>query len=223
MKDLIKIASEEIGIKEVEGEGSNPRILEYAKEVGFDSWFHDDDTPWCSLFLNWVAMKAGVERSHDGRASSWQNVGKKIVTPEPGDIGLFSPTPGGTNVTHVGIFTGYSQDKSRIYLLGGNQSDMVNISGFKTDTLVEFRRLTPEGEPDIVHDEKILRRGDRGNEVVALQDALKLAGFDCGTSDGIFGRMTETAVMALQATNLNLSSTGIYDAATRAYLVSLIT
>jgi uncharacterized protein (TIGR02594 family) len=222
MKNLIQIAVQEIGVTEITGAESNPRIMAYAQEIGFDSWYHNDDTPWCSVFLNWATHVAGLERSKDGRAASWETMGQEVQYPEPGDIGLFTPTPGQNRITHVGIYLGYSQDHKRIYILGGNQSDQVNISGFRTDTLVAFRRLAPvEGTPT----ESVqapLKQGDRGAAVVALQDTLKLAGFDVGTSDGIFGSMTANALMALQQQSNELSNTGIFDPETQAYLQRLL-
>jgi len=222
MKNLVKIAAQELGVQEVAGPGSNERIMTYAKEVGFDNWYKDDDTAWCSLFMNWVALKAGVQRTNQGKAESWNQIGNKTSTPEPGDVALFASTAGSSKITHVGIYMGYSQDHKRIYVLGGNQSNAVNISAFKADKLVAFRRLGSEGEPEIATHSTLLQRGDKGPKVVALQDALKLAGFDCGTSDGDFGGMTTKALIALQKSNPSLTANGIYDEATRNYLLSLL-
>jgi uncharacterized protein (TIGR02594 family) len=221
MNQLIQIATQELGVEEVVGPGSNERILTYAKEIGFDSWYKDDDTPWCSVFMNWVAFKAGVERTNKGRAESWDEVGKVTSRPEPGDIALFSSTSGGSKITHVGIYMGYSQDNSRIYVLGGNQSNAVNLSGFKADKLVRFRRLAPVGAPVIAAQPSLLKKGDRGPKVVALQDALKQAGFDCGTSDGDYGGMTERAILALQK-DQGLPATGTYDTPTQTALLALL-
>jgi peptidoglycan hydrolase-like protein with peptidoglycan-binding domain len=44
-----------------------------------------------------------------------------------------------------------------------------------------------------------LRFGARGESVRALQESLRTAGFDPGTSDGIFGQRTERAVRDFQA------------------------
>lgn len=227
MTELIKIAAGELGVSEIQGPGSNERIMTYAKETGFDSWYKDDDTAWCSLFMNWVALKSGMERTGQGRAESWLQAGKTVSFPEPGDIALFSSQAGGTNVTHVGIYMGYSHDKERIYVLGGNQSNAVNISGFKADKLVQFRRL---GRVDVVDPVAsldsgsaiLLKRGDKGAAVRELQDNLKLAGFDCGVSDGDYGGNTEKAIKALQAKHGDLSVTGVFDIQTRDYLTSLL-
>src|SRR5690349_14973640 len=45
---------------------------------------------------------------------------------------------------------------------------------------------------------RVLNIGSRGTDVTRLQDALRAAGVDPGTSDGIYGRQTAAAVRALQ-------------------------
>ena len=44
----------------------------------------------------------------------------------------------------------------------------------------------------------VLEQGDRGATVRELQDGLRAAGFDPGTTDGIFGARTDAAVRAFQ-------------------------
>ncbi len=56
--------------------------------------------------------------------------------------------------------------------------------------------------------EGTLRRGDAGDAVEAFQEMLNEAGYDCGYADGIFGGMTEAAVIALEAAN-GLTQDGI--------------
>lgn len=218
--ELLRIATAELGVKETAGTESNSRIMEYAKGAGFD-WYKNDETPWCSVFLNWAANQAGLERSKEGMARSWQKVGVVVTNPEPGDVVLVTNTPGSKEVNHVGIFNGFSEDGTRIYLLGGNQSDTVSITGYKKNLLVEYRRLAPVGTPAVAESKVALKKGDKGKDVIALQDGLKLAGFSTGTSDGSFGPMTETAVKAAQKKG-GLPETGIYDEKTREYLLSVL-
>jgi putative chitinase len=45
---------------------------------------------------------------------------------------------------------------------------------------------------------RVLKRGDTGPDVTALQDALRARGFDPGKRDGQFGGGTEAAVLAFQ-------------------------
>ncbi len=221
MDKLFKIAVAELGQKEVQGSGNNPAIVNYAREAGFD-WVNDDETPWCSIFLNWVAMKAGLARSKQVNARSWLLVGQHTdASPLPGDVVVFwwgSPT---SWEGHVGIFLGFSHNGAKVYCLGGNQGNQVSISAYPRDTVLGFRRLaaTP-GMIDIP--DAPLRRGDRGDAVKALQDALKAAGIDCGTSDGDFGPLTETAVKQLQSMKYGLTIDGIYNENTRNFLLEIL-
>ncbi|MEM7655967.1 MAG: TIGR02594 family protein [Bacteroidota bacterium] len=223
MQELIRIAAAEIGTTEVVGVGSNERIMTYAKEVGFDSWYHDDDTPWCSLFLNWVAHSAGASKSNDGRAASWSNIGSAISRPNIGDVVLLTSRAGNTKVTHVGLYVGHSEDGKRVHVLGGNQSNMVNIAAFPLNLLIGYRRLSTVGDlpaSEAAEATLVLRRGDRGTQVKLMQKALAQAGFSAGKPDGAFGPNTEKAVIAFQQSQ-SLPTHGVYDAATQEALVNL--
>lgn len=219
MDKLIQVATRELGISEISGENHNERILQYAREIG-QNWINDDETPWCSVFMNWVAMKSGCKRSNSAAARSWLNVGFSVQNPEPGDVVVYWRDDPNSHKGHVGIFLGYSNDHSRIYTLGGNQGNSVSISAYSSDRLLDFRRLQLEGEKTLP--EKVLKRGDTGREVADLQNALKQANFNPGTSDGIFGPKTESAVKQLQTTSLDLEITGIFDEDTRDHLLGLI-
>jgi peptidoglycan hydrolase-like protein with peptidoglycan-binding domain len=53
-----------------------------------------------------------------------------------------------------------------------------------------------------------LRRGDRGDEVEKLQRALAALGFAAGEPDGVFGQVTQAAVVDFQQSN-NLDPDGV--------------
>lgn len=55
-----------------------------------------------------------------------------------------------------------------------------------------------------------LQRGSRGEEVVKMQEQLKVLGFLMGSADGIFGPNTENAVKAFQEKN-GLEANGVLD------------
>lgn len=63
----------------------------------------------------------------------------------------------------------------------------------------------------------ILRRGDSGSEVRALQEAMIELGFLTGSADGNFGAATENAVIAFQRMN-SYPDTGLMDANIQAFL-----
>ncbi len=142
MSKLIDIASAELGIKEIEGNAHNQRILDYAREAGFD-WVNSDETPWCSIFLNWVTQRAGYERSRDARSGSWRTVGESVTDPQPGDVILFGQKGNIDKIYHVGIFTGFSEDGQKVFCLGGNQTNAVSISKMWRSEVAGYRRLEP--------------------------------------------------------------------------------
>ena len=138
MKHL-NIAFGEYGVKEIAGDQHNPEILKYFQETGHE-WVKDDETAWCSAFLNWVCQKAGLEHSGALNARSWLNVGCEVEAPELGDIVIFSRgNPEGWQ-GHAGIFIRKTKDV--IYVLGGNQGNEVKISTYQKSKLLGFRRLT---------------------------------------------------------------------------------
>jgi uncharacterized protein (TIGR02594 family) len=211
MHDLLRTAAAELGQAEIVGPEHNPRIVAYARECGID-WVTDDETPWCSTFMNWVAFEAGVERSDSANARSWLTVGRKADPPEPGDVVVFWRESLVSKKGHVGLFIGFASDGQRVYVLGGNQGNQVGISAYGLDRVLGFRRLRARSN---TIPEPPLERGDRGEPVVRLQDALKLLDFEPGTSDGVFGPRTEAALRALQATTEEVEITGVYDHVTR--------
>lgn len=219
MKNLLNVAINEIGVKEIAGTRHSKRILEYAKESGF-TWVNDDETPWCSIFMNWVTKKAGLKQSGSASARSWLNVGETVNNPEPGDIVIYYRGSINSWQGHVGIFMGFSIDGNRIYTLGGNQIDAVSISAYAADKLLGFRRLNPSRKPTLP--KPIIKRGSKGAEVVKLQDILKQLGYQVGTSDGNFGPKTENALKLLQSTEFNRDANGIYDLNTKEYINLLI-
>ncbi|MTI22657.1 TIGR02594 family protein [Fulvivirga sp. RKSG066] len=221
MDSIISTAVAELGQKEISGpDAHNQTIVNYAHESGFN-WVNDDETPWCSIFVNWVAKKSNLKGTNKANARSWLLIGQNTDTnPEPGDVVIFWRESIHSWKGHVGFFFGYSKSGDRVYCLGGNQGNQVSISAYPTDTVLGFRRLQPSTivslpEPD-------LQKGDTGDQVKALQDALKMAGFNCGTSDGDFGNKTFSALKELQSASGFLKIDGVYGAKTKDYLFNIL-
>lgn len=220
MDKLLKFAIAELGQKEISGPDDNPSIVNYAKEAGF-AWVDDDETPWCSIFVNWVAKKAGLKASGKANARSWLLEGINVDSaPEPGDVVVFWRGNPDSWQGHVGFFFGFSIDGERVYCLGGNQGNQVSVSAYSIDNVLGFRRLALSGMT--VLPDPVLKKYDQGDNVKALQDALKSANIDCGTSDGDFGTMTEDAVKLLQSMKTGLTVDGIYTQATKDFLFEVL-
>lgn len=141
MNTVLQIAFKELGAKEIKGQNHNQRIVDYAKGAGIKG-IDDDETPWCSIFANWVCKKAKKEMSHKANARSWVNVGYKTNSPQPGDVVVFwheSPT---SWKGHVAFFLGYSADLSQVYSIGGNQGNAVSVAAYDAAKVMQFRRIS---------------------------------------------------------------------------------
>ncbi len=137
---ILQIALQQYGIKSMPGTADNPEILQMAKDCGFTDYVHDD-IAWCSLFMNWVAIKAGFERSKSLAARSWLTIGTEIEVPELGDIVVFWRVDPHGDLGHVGF--PMARRNGLLYVLGGNEGSMVQIEGFDPAKVLGYRRLSP--------------------------------------------------------------------------------
>jgi uncharacterized protein (TIGR02594 family) len=138
MNALLNTALQEIGVQEIVGNRHNAIVLEYAAESGH-AWVKDDETAWCSSFMNAMARRNCLESTGKLTARSWLDVGDVIADPRIGDVVVFSRgNPKGWQ-GHVGIFI--RQTKNEIYVLGGNQSNRVGIDAYAKNRLLGYRRL----------------------------------------------------------------------------------
>ena len=136
--ELIEKALREYGVMEIVGDTDNPDILKYFHEIGHE-WVLNDETAWCSAFVNWVAKTCGYEYTGKLNARSWLDIGSVILDFELGDVAvLWRGSPDGWK-GHVGFPV--RKTEHHIWLLGGNQSNMVRISPYPIDRLLGYRRL----------------------------------------------------------------------------------
>lgn len=122
------------GTREIVGKQHSPIILEWAKELNIPS-YTNDEIPWCGLFTAIVVKRAGFEPAANPLwARNWARFGNVQKTAMLGDILVFT-RPGGGG--HVGFYVG--EDATCYHVLGGNQSNMVNV------TRILKSRLVPSG------------------------------------------------------------------------------
>lgn len=127
------------GLEEISGKKHNPQILRFFSDTG-QAWVKDDETAWCTVFINWVALKCGCERSFKLDARSWLEIGKGIINPELGHLVIFWRVKRSSWKGHVGLYTG-EDENGNIYCLGGNQSNQVNIKLYNKNQLLGYREL----------------------------------------------------------------------------------
>jgi len=131
----LPIAEAELGTREVTGSGDNPRIVAYHRSTSLDApSASNDETPWCSSFVNWCVERSGHAGTDSAWARSWLSWGRNTNNPTKGCIVVFSR---GVSSGHVAFFV--SKTASKIKVLGGNQSDEVNISEYPASRLLGYR------------------------------------------------------------------------------------
>lgn len=141
------LAQRWIGLREVSGAAANPFILGMLR---LDEKFPtDDDVPWCSAFVNFIAWQLRLPRSKSLRARSWLQVGRPIqladarpdfdvvvlkrgADPQPSSAAIAAPG-------HVGFFAGIDGDA--VLVLAGNQGNAVTIDRFPAARVLGVRRL----------------------------------------------------------------------------------
>lgn len=134
----LEIAFNELGIEEVPGPVHNPRIQEYLAVVDLPE--ASDETAWCSAFVNWVMKQAGFTYTMSGAARSWLTYGKEVEVPRFGDIVILWRDDPSSWKGHVGFYVGADRKQERIFILGGNQGNMVSIRAYPAHRLLSYRR-----------------------------------------------------------------------------------
>jgi uncharacterized protein (TIGR02594 family) len=125
MPRMLQIATDLIGTLETPGTASNPTIIAWQREIGDrrNAWYDKDSIPWCGLFVAVVVFRSGRAPVENYlRARDWADWGIESEAASLGDILVFSRKGGG----HVGFYAG--ENDTHYYVLGGNQSDAVNIA-----------------------------------------------------------------------------------------------
>jgi uncharacterized protein (TIGR02594 family) len=147
------------GLREVAGPVSNAQVLAMLRLDRSD--VQDDETPWCSAFVNYVCWLLRLPRSHSLAARSWLGMGRAVeldyartgfdvvvlnrgLGQQPGPEVLDAPG-------HVGFYSSIEEGEPtigapgpRIWLLGGNQGNAVTLASFDSSRVLGVRRLREE-------------------------------------------------------------------------------
>jgi uncharacterized protein (TIGR02594 family) len=140
----MQIARNELGVKEKPGKVHEPRILEYHSETRLHA--AEDETAWCSSFVNWCLKQCGIEGTREANARSWLHwSGGERCEPKIGAIAvLWRGAPVGWK-GHVGFIERI--EPNTLWLLGGNQGDKVSVAAYPKHRLLGCRwPVTKENE-----------------------------------------------------------------------------
>jgi uncharacterized protein (TIGR02594 family) len=128
-------AVKQLGVKEFVGKEHNPIILGWAKNLGLERIYTNDEIPWCGLFIAECCRAAELEVVQRPLwALNWNKFGNRVSEPMLGDVLTFKRNGGG----HVGIYVG--EDQTHYHVLGGNQNNAVNVARIAKSRLTQARR-----------------------------------------------------------------------------------
>lgn len=132
---LIQQAMKYLNVAEIKGPASNDVIMRWAKHLGLEKTYTNDDIAWCGLFVAYVVKRSGREPIDSPLwARHWSSWGLPAPTPSLGDILVFRRNVGG----HVGFYV--AEDKDAYHVLGGNQGNRVSIVRIEKKRLITARR-----------------------------------------------------------------------------------
>ncbi len=139
-KSWLDIAEGEFGVSANTVAGKdNARIIEYHSTTTLKAT--NDETPWCSSFVNWVVIQSGKKGTNSAAAASWKTWGTEVKKPKKGCIILIKKkVANATGTTGTGNHVGFyiSESPGFVYIIGGNQNDRVghwNVDTSKWEVL----------------------------------------------------------------------------------------
>ena len=116
---------------------SNPTVIELGDVLDID--YSDDDSPWCGLFVGHCIGSTLSDEPLPPKllaARSWLEFGEPC-RPQVGSVLVFWRIKKSSWQGHVGFYHG--EDQHHYYVLGGNQSNKVNVRKIKRKRLLGAR------------------------------------------------------------------------------------
>lgn len=138
--DWIDIARDLVGVREIHGPQTEPKIAALWRDAGLP--FTDDETAWCAGFVGGVLARAKIKPSGSAAARSYMHWGLDVLQDgrqilPVGAVCVFSRPPNPFE-GHVAFAVGTTSEGA-LLCLGGNQHDSVNIAPFSFDRLIAAR------------------------------------------------------------------------------------
>lgn len=132
-----ELAKAEVGTVEWEN-GDNPKVVAYFRDAGHPG-VKTDATAWCAAFVGAMLHRAGLKGTGMLTARSYLEWGEPVdrKNAREGDICIFT-RGNSTWQGHVAFFV--KDNGKTISVLGGNQSNAVNIKNYSADRLIGIRR-----------------------------------------------------------------------------------
>ncbi len=137
MTTAYDLAKAEVGTVEW-AKGDNPKVVAYFKDSG-NPGVTNDETAWCAAFVGAMLRRAGVKSTGALNARSYLDWGTPVdrKNAQPGDVVIFKRGSSSWQ-GHVAFFV---KDRGALIdVLGGNQSNAVNVKGYQAAALLGIRR-----------------------------------------------------------------------------------
>jgi len=136
MSKVLDVAAQYQGLDE----RRDVKQLEQLFDSELDISINPRRTAWCAAFVNAVLVQAGYDYSGSLESASFIRYGKPVKEPARGDIIVLHG--GRRSPTHVGFLVGTAMVNGRpyYYVLGGNQSNRVQVSLFAASSVIAIRR-----------------------------------------------------------------------------------
>lgn len=122
-----------IGEREIKGPQHNPLIVQMWADI-YRRGINNDETPWCAAFVGEMLEHVGIKPTRFESAKSYLVWGAQLLQPAVGCVAVFTREGGG----HVGFVVGQNE-VGALLVLGGNQSDAVNIRVFSRSRVSGYR------------------------------------------------------------------------------------
>jgi len=138
----VAIARKYIGLTEKGNTNRHPTIDAWVMDLA-GAWLLGQ--PWCGTFLAAVYKEMGLLSKVPKdfyRARSWEKAGTPLTKPAYGCIVTFTREGGG----HVGLVVGKTKS-GLLKVLGGNQSNAVNIQDFDPKRVTSYRWVSVGDAP----------------------------------------------------------------------------
>lgn len=199
IKDAIRIAQGEIGVKE-EPKNSN--------RVKYNTWFYGREVqgsayPWCCAFICWVFRDTNLVKktaSCSDLVRWFKQNGQFYSTPQEGDLVFYNFHTPSALADHVGIVEAVESNGS-IFAIEGNTSLTSNDNGGCVMRRHRSSSIVGYGRPkynDVQKTRSTIKMGSKGADVTYLQTRLTAKGYLVGKIDGDFGVLTKNAVLEFQ-------------------------
>ena len=206
---VLALARKELGVREYPPSSNKVKYntAYYGRAVSGSAY------PWCCVFLWWLFRESGASNLFfDGKKTAYcptllahyKQKWRIVSDYKPGDIVFFNFS-GGKTAQHVGLCTAW--DGTYITTIDGNTGTGNEANG---GAVMERKRhkkyivgvarpkYSGGGENTVEISVEILKKGNKGASVKALQILLNGHGYSCGAVDGSFGPATLESVKKYQ-------------------------